>query len=65
MLRFTISTLLFSAALVAAPTAFACGDDDKKDDKKEDSVLSVVNQPSVDNPSCGDDDKKDDKKDET
>lgn len=63
MLNFTPSTLVLAAALVAVPSAFAssafaCGGDDK-DDKKEDSVLSV------DSPSCGGDEGKDDKKEDS
>jgi hypothetical protein len=69
MSRFSLSTLTLGAALAFAPSAFACGDGDhdKKDDKKEDSVVKpnsvLTSAPS--SPSCGDDgdhDKKDDKK---
>ena len=65
MFRFLMKTLLLGVSLSISAPALACGDDEKDDDKKDESVLTVsVDVP--DGPSCGDgDDDKDDKKDES
>jgi hypothetical protein len=60
--RITTSTLLFAAALFAAPSSFACGDEDDMKDDKDESFLSV-GAPGA--PSCGDEDDKKDDKDES